>query len=73
MLSLCFVSWSDVDTIEGALPPLPLGEGRESAGGPPGEDPAEGLPELRVEDGVDDRVEGGIGVAQPRQHLKQQM
>ena len=33
------------------------------------EDLAEGLTKLRVEDGVDDGVEGRVGVAQPRQDL----
>ena len=34
-----------------------------------GEDLAEGLPEFRVEDGVDDGVEGRVGISQPRQDL----
>ena len=42
-----------------------VGEGQ-----PPGEDLAEGLSKFRVEDGVDDRVEGRIRVAQPRQDLE---
>ena len=33
------------------------------------EDLAEGLTKLRVKDGVDDGVEGRVGVAQPRQDL----
>ena len=33
------------------------------------EDATERVPELLVEDGVDDGVEGGVGVAQPGQHL----
>lgn len=28
------------------------------------------LPELRVEDGVDDRVEGRVAVAEPREYLE---
>lgn len=35
-----------------------------------GQDAFERLPELRVEDGVDDGVEGGVGVAQPREDLE---
>ena len=63
--ALCyhFVSWSDVDAVKGALLPLALRRGQESAGDPPGEDPAENLAELGVVDGVDDRVEGGVGIA----------
>lgn len=34
------------------------------------EDPLERLPELRVEDGVDDWVEGGVRVAQPGEDLE---
>lgn len=34
------------------------------------QDPAESLPELRVEDAVDDGVEGRVAVAQPRQELE---
>lgn len=35
-----------------------------------GEDALEGFAELRVEDGVDDGIEGGVGVAQPREDLE---
>ena len=34
------------------------------------QDPAKRVPEVRVEDGVDDRVEGGVGVAEPGQDLE---
>lgn len=34
------------------------------------ENSLEGLAKLRVEDGVDDGVEGGVGVAQPRENLE---
>jgi len=35
-----------------------------------GEDAVEGSSELRVEDGVDDGIKGGIGVTQPCQDLE---
>ncbi len=55
------------------LDPLgpPLGGGGRGVAvgdGGAGEDAAEGLAVLAVEDGVDERVEGGVGVAQPRRH-----
>lgn len=34
------------------------------------QDSLECLAELRVEDGVDDRIEGRVGVTQPGEHLK---
>ena len=34
------------------------------------QDSAERVPEVRVEDGVDDRVEGRVGVAEPGQDLE---
>lgn len=43
---------------------------RAAPGAPGRQDPLERLAELGVEDRVDDRIEGRVGVAQPGQHLE---